>query len=148
MTSAIYANAEHSLVTLTYADGTSATVAPDYPGPFRQPELSVAAVLAELGIPEPLPYVEPPTVEAPLALQQIACARLGVDGWDVTGVARSIGIAGGFTFDDTLYAFLTEEQPDTDYIVIPSEHVTKFTDHIEITRPGLVSVSFIIQRVQ
>lgn len=85
---------------------------------------------------------------APLGLERIACAKLDVDGWDVAGVERSKGISGGFVFDDVLYAFLSEEQTDTDYIVTPGDNAAKFTDHVEIPLNGRVVVSFIIERVQ
>lgn len=92
----------------------------------------------------------PPEPEIlPLALHQVAAAQLQVTDWDVTGVERSQGIAIAFMLDtDLLYVQLTEEQPDDTYIVLPSDGVSKFPDHVEVSRPGLTNVSFIIQRVQ
>lgn len=89
-----------------------------------------------------------PTPEAPLALSQIACARLTIDGGDVSGVERSTGIAGAFAFGDTVLAFFEAEQPDIDYTVTPDDGAEKYTDHVEITRPSLTSIAFIICRVQ
>lgn len=96
----------------------------------------------------PLPPVEP-TVDAPLALTQVACARLIVDGWDVTGVERSSGLSVAFVSDtDTVWAFFDEPQPDTYYVVLPSDGVTKYEDYIEVTRPGLAVINLVVSRVQ
>ena len=90
-----------------------------------------------------------PPAPPPLTLESIAAVRLTVDGWDVTGLEKSIGLSIAFVADvDLVWAFFDSEQPDTDYIVMPPEGVTKFTDHIEISKPGLSVVSLIIQRVQ
>lgn len=91
--------------------------------------------------------------EAPVSLKQVAGARLFVDQevWDVTGVDRSVGISGAFLVDtDLVYVFFTEEaiQPDTYYQVIPPDGVVKHTDFVEVSRPGLAELNFIIQRVQ
>ena len=105
-----------------------------------------AAWLAESEANDPANF---PAPVIPLSLERIACAKLEIDGWDVTGVERSVGIAGGFVFDDLLYAFLNEEQPDIEYIVTPNGvGVTKFTDHLEIVLNGRSTVSFIVERVQ
>lgn len=87
----------------------------------------------------------------PVALTQIAGARLVVDqdAWDVTGVERSTGISGAFLVDaDLVYVFFSEPQADTFYEVIPSDGVTKYTDFVEVSRPGLTELNFIVQRVQ
>lgn len=94
-----------------------------------------------------------PVVSPPVGLVQIAGARLIVDqdSWDVTGVERSIGIAGAFLVDtDLVYVFFAADavQPDTIYDVIPREGVTRHEDYVEVTRPGLAELNFIIQRVQ
>lgn len=87
--------------------------------------------------------------DPPLDLARIAAARLTVDGWDVTGLERSVGLSLAFVADtDTVWVFFDESQPDTEYIVVPPEGVTKYDDHIEITKPGLAAVSLIVQRVQ
>lgn len=148
--SCTFANADETQVIFTDNRGDTYTVPVDWPGRFREAGNDgggVVGFLAGGGTIEA--YVEPETPEAPLALTQIACARLQVDGWDVTEVGRSTGTVGAFVADtDLVWVFLSEEQPDTDYIVIPSDGVTKFTDRIEIARPGLSGVSFVIQRVQ
>lgn len=95
---------------------------------------------------EVMSIVEPPT---PLAFQQVACAALTVDGWDVTGIERCLGISGAFVADtDTVWVFFAAEQPDTNYILMPPEGFTKFTDHVEVTRSGLSELSFLVFRVQ
>jgi len=93
---------------------------------------------------------EPPQeTEAPLSLQQIACARLTVDGWDVTGLERSTGIAGAFVADtDTAWLLFNEPQTDTEYIVMPSDGVTKFPEFIQVSREGLADISLLVFRVQ
>lgn len=92
-----------------------------------------------------LPHVPPP----PLALHQIGAASLQVEGWDITGIERSVGITGAFMLDtDLAMIFLADDYPDCDYIVMPSDGVTKYSSYVEVTRPGLSSISFIIQRVQ
>lgn len=102
---------------------------------------------------ELIPPEEPPTtiLEAPISLCEIAGAKLSVDQdiWDVTGVERSKGINGAFLVDvDTIWVLFSEPQSDTNYIVIPSDGVTKYEDYVEVTRPGLTEVAFIVQRVQ
>jgi len=59
MASIIYANAEHTQVTLTDQQGRTLTVPVDWPGEFRMGN-SVADILALLGKSEPDPYVAPP----------------------------------------------------------------------------------------
>lgn len=95
--------------------------------------------------------VQQPQPEPPVRLQQIAGARLMVDqtNWEVTGVERSTGIAGAFLMDtDLVCVFFSEPQPDTFYEVMPSDGVTKYTEFVEVTRPGLAELNFIVQRVQ
>jgi hypothetical protein len=100
------------------------------------------------------PYVEPePALLAvvPVSLQQVAGARLVVDqdNWDVSGVDRCTGISGAFLADvDTVFVFFKEPQPDEDYEVVPVTGITKHTEYVEVTRPGLTDIVFIIQRVQ
>ena len=93
-----------------------------------------------------------PSAQAPpVALQQVAGARLVVDqdNWEVTGVERSTGIAGAFLMDtDLVCVFFSEPQPDTFYEVIPSAGITKYPDFVEVSRPGLAELNFIVQRVQ
>lgn len=87
----------------------------------------------------------------PVSLQQVAGVRLAVDqdAWDVTGVDRSTGVSGAFLADvDTVWVFFNEPQADTDYEVIPATGVTKYTEYVEVTRPGLTEAVFIVQRVQ
>jgi hypothetical protein len=104
---------------------------------------SLDSILAETNAaPAPMP-------DAPLALVQVASARLTVDGWDVTGLDRSIGISGAFLLDtDLVWIGFAIEQSDIDYIVVPPDGVQKFTDHIEVTRPAATSISLIVQRLQ
>lgn len=97
----------------------------------------------------PPPPELPPLPEPPLALIQIASVRIGVDGWDVTGLERSTGLSLAFVADvDTVWIFFDAPQADTEYLVTPSDGVTKYTDYIEVTKPGLAAVSLIVQRVQ
>lgn len=87
----------------------------------------------------------------PVALQQVAGARLMVDqdAWDVTGVERSTGISGAMLVDvDTVFVLFSEPQPDTLYEIVPATGVTKYTEYVEVTRPGLTELNFIMQRVQ
>lgn len=96
-----------------------------------------------------VPYEPPEPQEEPLTLHQVACAKLHVDFWDVSGLERSNGISGAFVLDvDLLWVGFTTEQLDTDYIVTPADGVAKFTDHLEVSRLGLSVVSFIVERVQ
>lgn len=100
---------------------------------------------------EVLAFLNPPAATPPVALCQVAGARLVVDqdAWEVTGVERSIGIAGAWLEDDdTVAVLLTEPQPNTFYEVVPSQGVTKFNDYLVVERPGMTSLSFIVQRVQ
>ena len=95
------------------------------------------------------PYVAPPEVDPPLGLQQDACARLHVDGFDVTGIERSTGLSMAFMLDEqTAWVFFSEPQPDTNYIVMPNDGVTKYPDYIEVSRPGMSDISLIVFRVQ
>lgn len=104
---------------------------------------------AEAGEGEITPFVAPEPVQAVLSLQQVAAVRLLVDGWDVTGIERSQGLSIALVADtDTVWAFFNEPQPDPYYVVTPFDGVTKFEDHIEITRPGLAEVSLVVSRVQ
>lgn len=92
---------------------------------------------------------QPPPPAPPLALQQVAAARLLVQDWDITGVEQSQGIAGAFLLDaDIAMVMFAEEFPDTEYMVMPPDGVTKHTGYVEVSRPGLSSISFIIMRVQ
>ena len=98
----------------------------------------------EFSIPSPAAQNDPQ-----LALHQIACARLVIDGFDVTGIERSQGLSLAFVVDtDMVWAFFDEPQPDTEYVVIPNDGVTKTTDYLEISRPGLSAINLLIQRVQ
>lgn len=97
------------------------------------------------------PYVAPTpgNAIAPLSLQQVGAARLLVQDWEVTGVEQSQGIAGAFLLDvDLALVLFHEEFPDTEYIVMPPEGITKYPGYVEVSRPGLSSISFIIMRVQ
>jgi hypothetical protein len=94
-------------------------------------------------------WVIPEAIEEPLALQQIASVRLLVDGWDVTGLERCSGLSVAFIADtDTAWVFFDIEQPDDAYVVVPADGVSKFADHIEVTRPSLTTLNLIVQRVQ
>ena len=78
--SATYADAQNLTVQLVYADGSAVIVAADYAGPFRQPELGVAGVLAQLGKQAPDPYVAPPSpdlIAIDLATIESQLAALG-----------------------------------------------------------------------
>lgn len=115
-------------------------------GPVEMTPQEEAAWLAESEANDPANL---PEAAVPLALQQIACARLTVDGWDVTGIERSTGLSVAFVADtDTVWAFFNEPQPDTYYVVMPSDGVTKHEDCLEITLPGLASVNLVVSRVQ
>ena len=90
---------------------------------------------------------EPPP--PPLGLVQTASAKLMVVEWEVTGIERSEGISGAFVADvDTAWVYFAEEQPDTNYILMPADGFTKFADHVEVSRPGLSELSFLVFRVQ
>lgn len=85
---------------------------------------------------------------APLRLIEIAAAKLEAIDGELVGIEKGHGIVGGFADGDVAYVYFDAEQPDLDYSVTPSEGVVKFTDHVEVTRPGLTVFSFLIQRVQ
>lgn len=94
-------------------------------------------------------YVPPPVEPAPLGLHQVACARLQVEGWDITGIERSQGVSMAFMLDEnTAWVFFSETQPDTNYIVMPADDVTKYPDYIEVVRPGISELSLLVFRVQ
>lgn len=85
----------------------------------------------------------------PLDLVRVAAVQLQVADWEVTGIERSEGIGGAFIADtDTAWVYFAEAQPDTNYILMPADGFTKFTDHVEVTRPGLSELSFLVFRVQ
>ena len=117
--------------------------------PAGSPAFADLLAMVEDGEGEIAPYVPPAPSLPPLALQQVAAVRLLLDGWDVTGIERSQGLSVAFVADtDTVWAFFNDPQPDPYYVVTPSDGVTKFEDHIEITRPGLAEVSLVVSRVQ
>ncbi len=96
------------------------------------------------------PYLEVERVSS-VALRQVAGARLRVeqDAWEVTGLERSTGFAGAFLVNtDLVYVFFTEPQVNTFYEVIPSEGVIKHPEFVEVSRPDLAELNFIVQRVQ
>lgn len=87
-------------------------------------------------------------VQPEISLHNIAAARLEVVEFEITGFERSWGILGGYMQDiDWAVVYFSEEQPDTDYSVLPSEGITKYTDRVEIQRTGLAALSFLVQRV-
>lgn len=143
-----YATADHSQVRLIDQYGNDRAVAANYPGEFRMSN-SVANVLAALGKAVPDAYAEPTPADPPLALVDIACVRLNVDGWDVTSLTRNVGASTAFVADtDLVWVIFDEAQPDTDYTVTPPDGVTKHEEYLEVTRPGLTSISLLVQRVQ
>jgi hypothetical protein len=94
------------------------------------------------------PVEESPPVDRPLQLVDIGSARLAIDGFDVTSIDRTKGMSVAFVADvDIVWIFFDEPQLDTEYVVTPSEGVTKYADRIEVTKPGLAAVSLIVQRV-
>lgn len=85
----------------------------------------------------------------PLTLQQIAAARLAIDGFDITGIERSQGIGAAMMIDEGLaWIFFEDPQSDTSYIVTPADGVTKYPDYIEVSCAGATSLALIVQRVQ
>ena len=97
-----------------------------------------------------LPALTMPS-EPPVSLQEFAGARLQVDqeNWDVPGVDRSRGISAAFLMDtDEVWVFWETPQPDLDYVVTPSEGVTKYLEYVKVSRPALAEIMFIAQRVQ
>lgn len=101
-----------------------------------------AAFIASL----PAPVVP---AEPPLSLQQIAAARLAIDGFDISGIERSIGIGAAMMLDEnTAWLFFEEPQADTNYIVTPGDGVTKTAGYIEVSCPGVTDLALIVQRVQ
>jgi len=94
-------------------------------------------------------YIPPPAIIPTLSLQQVASAKLVVQDWEVAGLEFCHGIAGAFLLDtDLAMVIFDQEFPDCEYIVMPPEGVTKYPGHVEVTRPGLTAISFIIMRVQ
>lgn len=125
-------------------DGEPAVVPDDLANRHRQ----LIAAWEALGNTIP-PYVPPSAALVPLTIAQIACARLQVDGLDITGIERSQGIDIAFMLDaDTAWIFFSEVQADTNYIVLPGDGATKQMDYIEVVRPGMTDLSLIVQRVQ
>lgn len=99
-------------------------------------------------------FIEPeapamPEQITPLSLQQVAAARLHIEGWDISGIERSQGIGAAMMIDEnTAWILFADAQPDTNYIVTPGDGVTKTVDYIEILCPGVVDLALIVQRVQ
>lgn len=88
-----------------------------------------------------------PVSEEPLALRNVAAARLEAIDGELLGIERGFGFAGGWVDGDTAVVYFEVEEPDLDYIVTPPDGVTKYVDHVEVSRPGLSVFSFLIQRV-
>jgi hypothetical protein len=92
--------------------------------------------------PPPLPNT------SPLSLHTVACAALTVENGEIYGMERSIGLVMAFMLDaDTAWLFFEEPQPDTDYIVTPSDGVTKYEDMIEIQKTNATAFRLIVQRL-
>lgn len=147
--SAVYANAERTMVIGTDAEGNTQTRPVDNPHELRREDEFITGFLASGGV--IADYVPPELIPAPVSLHQVAGARLSVDqvNWEVTGVERSTGIAGAFLIDiDTVWLIFTEELPDDDFIVVPDIGVTKYQGFIEVRREGLGNINLIVQRVQ
>jgi len=145
-TSAIYANPEHTQVTGTDAQGNTETVPRDYTL-FRQPDDGPDGFVANGGV--IAAFATPVSADLPLALCQIAAARLHVEGFDISGVERSQGVGFAMLLDEhTAWIFFEQPQADTNYVVTPSDGVTKTTDYIEVALAGLTDIALIVQRVQ
>lgn len=90
-----------------------------------------------------------PEAISPLGLVTIASADLSVEGGDVGGVGRAMGLEMAFMIDeDTAWLFFSSPQPDTDYIVTPYEGVTKYEDYIEVVKPNASRIQVLVQRLQ
>lgn len=144
--SAHFANAEHTSVHGTDANGNTETVPHNYTL-FRQPDDGPIGFVAKGGV--IAAFATPVSADLPLALCQIAAARLHIEVLDITGVERSQGVGFAMMLDEsTAWIFFNEPQADTSYIVTPGDGVTKALDHIEVSCPGVVDLALIIQRVQ
>ena len=87
----------------------------------------------------------------PLARAQVACARLKIEGWDVTGIERSQGVGAAMKIDENVvWVIFSNPQPDTNYYILPPhEGATKHPEFIEIVcEPGATDLAFLIERVQ
>lgn len=95
------------------------------------------------------PYVAPPPPPPAIPTPKPeAMANLSFADGDVMGIEASAGFAWAMMLDpETCWAFFTEPQPDTAYIVVPPQGVTRGTDFIEINvPPGTTEVSFLVFR--
>lgn len=97
---------------------------------------------------EPMPEPEDPALR-PLSREQFASARLTINGLDIEGIERSQGIGMAMMLDETTaWIFFSIPQPDTAYIVTPSDGVTKSTDYMEVAVEGMANLALIVERVQ
>lgn len=141
--SCTYADPNDATVQIVYADGSSVTVAPNYPGLFRQPGTSVADVLAELGQSAPSPYVALPAPTPDPTPLIYAIGQLQVADGSISALSISSRIAGAFQIGTgSFYVFFTDEQVDTSYLALAYDtggvrafvqEADKATDHFIIS---------------
>lgn len=115
--SAVYANAEHTLVTGTDAIGNTEKRSVDNPHEFRREDEFLTGFLANGGeIAEYEAPEEPPVVLKP---ELVAMGQVKTADGEVTSVAISAALAGAFLFDTgEIWCFFVDPQPDTNYIVL------------------------------
>lgn len=90
-----------------------------------------------------------PNAPVALSLSTVASADLAVVDGEVTGVERAIGLEMAMMIDsDTAWLFFAPAQPDTDYIVTPSDGVTRYEDFIEVVKPNASRIQVLVQRLQ
>lgn len=127
-TSAIYATADNSMVTGTDAEGATETVPADYTV-FRCPDDGPVGFVNNGGTIQP--YVEPVPPAVTTTPTLFAMGQIKTEDGDISSVAISSALAGAFLFGvGEIWVFLTDEQPDTNYIVLAydANHVRAYVN--------------------
>lgn len=113
-TSAIYANAEHTMVTGTDADGNTETVPSDYVI-FRCPDDGPVGFVNNGGTIGP--YVEPELVVTPPVPFIWGIGNFTISDYAIGGIELSVGFSAALYLDTGLYyLFFTETLPNTTYL--------------------------------
>ena len=135
--SAVYANAEHTLVIGTDALGNTETVPADFTL-FRQPEHGPVGFLANGGVIGD--YVAPETPSAAPALYLWGVGQFGISPGEITGIETSVKFLAGLYLDVGLYyLYFSETLPDTSYLAKAYDAATvvrvseKGTDYIAVS---------------
>lgn len=112
--SAIYANAEHTMVTGTDAVGATETVSANH-SIFRQPEHGPIGFVSSGGV--IVDYVEPGPVVTMSVPYIWGVGQFGVTPGSITGIELAVGFSAALYLDTGLYyLFFNETMPDTTYL--------------------------------